>query len=256
MALMAGAEPFSRDGGSTGVVFCHGFTGSPASLRPWAEFLADAGLSVRLPRLTGHGTRWQDLALTRWQDWYATVDGAFNDLRTSCAEVFAMGLSMGGTLALRLAEQHGPDVAGLVLVNPSLMSLRRGFRALPVLERALPSVRGIANDIAKPGVAERGYNRVPLRALRSLTELWTTTRADLAKVDQPLLVFRSRVDHVVEAENTALLLRSVKSADVEQRVLANSFHVATLDHDAPAIFGESLDFVHRVSAAAHSVVQD
>jgi carboxylesterase len=256
VSLMTGAEPFSHDGGPIGVVLCHGFTGSPASLRPWAEFLAGAGLSVRLPRLTGHGTRWQDLALTRWQDWYATVEGAFTDLRANCSEVFVMGLSMGGTLALRLAEQHGSDVAGLVLVNPSLTSLRRAFRALPLLERAIPSVRGITNDVAKPGVAERGYDRVPLRALRSLTDLWTTTRAELAKVDQPLLVFRSRVDHVVEAENTALLLRSVSSADVEHRVLANSFHVATLDHDAPVIFSESLDFVHRINAASHSVVQD
>jgi carboxylesterase len=253
---MTGAEPFRHDGGSTGVVLCHGFTGSPASMRPWAEFLAAAGISVRLPRLAGHGTRWQDLALTRWQDWYATIDGAFIELCARCDRVFVAGLSMGGTLALRLAEQHGAEVAGLVLVNPSLMSLRRSFRVLPVLERVVPSVHGIANDVAKPGVAERGYDRVPLPALRSLTDLWTTTRADLAKIDQPLLVFRSLVDHVVEAENIALLLRSIRSADAEERVLANSFHVATLDHDAPSIFSESLDFVHRVSAASHRVVQE
>jgi carboxylesterase len=256
VSLMTGAEPFSHDGGSIGVVLCHGFTGSPASMRPWAEFLAAAGLSVRLPRLAGHGTRWQDLALTRWLDWYATIDDAFSDLRARCDKVFVTGLSMGGTLALRLAEERGPDLAGLVLVNPSLMSLRPSFRALPVLARVVPSVRGIANDVAKPGVVERGYDRVPLRALRSLTDLWTTTRADLAKVDQPLLVFRSLVDHVVEAENAELLLRSVSSADVEERVLANSFHVATLDHDAPAIFSGSLDFVRRVSAASHCVVQE
>jgi carboxylesterase len=256
VSLMTGAEPFSRDGGSMGVVLCHGFTGSPAAMRPWAEFLAAAGLSVRLPRLPGHGTRWQDLALTRWQDWYATIDRAFVDLRGSCTDVFVTGLSMGGTLALRLAEQRGSEVAGLVLVNPSLMSLRRAFHALPVLARVVPSVRGITNDVAKPGVAERGYDRVPLPALRSLTELWRSTRADLASVEQPILVFRSSVDHVVEPENTALLLRDVTSADVEERVLSNSFHVATLDHDAPTIFRESLDFMRRVGAAHRFVVQD
>ena len=46
MPLMPGAEPYAHDGGSTGVLLCHGFTSTPASLRPWAEYLAGAGLSV------------------------------------------------------------------------------------------------------------------------------------------------------------------------------------------------------------------
>jgi len=33
-------QPFSHDGGTVGVLLCHGFTGSPASMRPSAEFLA------------------------------------------------------------------------------------------------------------------------------------------------------------------------------------------------------------------------
>ena len=37
MPVMPGAEPFFRSGGSTGVLLCHGFTGSPGTLRPWQE---------------------------------------------------------------------------------------------------------------------------------------------------------------------------------------------------------------------------
>lgn len=247
-ALLPDAEPFTHDAGPTGVVLCHGFTSSPGSLRPWARFLADAGLSVRLPRLPGHGTCWQDLALTRWPDWLGTVEDAFTDLRAQCEQVFAMGLSMGATLALRLAEVHGPDVAGLVVVNPSLLTLRKSVRLLPVLHRLVPSVRGIGGDVAKPGVSEHGYDRMPLAAFHSLTELWTLTRADLAKIEQPLLVFRSAVDHVVEPQNTAALMAGVSSTDLEERVLPDSFHVATLDHDAPTIFSGSLEFVRRLAA--------
>ena len=260
--MLPGAEPFAHDApdGRVGVVACHGFTGSPASLRPWAQFFADAGLSVRLPRLPGHGTRWQDLQLTRWPDWFGSVEAAFHELRERCDHVFAVGLSMGATLALRLAEVHGPNVAGVVAVNPSLMSRRRAMVALPLLEKLIASVDGIGNDIAKPGVSETGYGRTPLRALRSLTHLWKTTRADLGRVNQPLLVFRSAEDHIVEPENTALLLQSVTSSDVEERVLDHSYHVATLDHDAELIFAESLRFIRRITTAdvapAPSDVQD
>ena len=61
MPVMPGAEPFFHSGGNTGVLLCHGFTGTPASLRPWADTLAAAGLTVSLPRLPGHGTTWQDI---------------------------------------------------------------------------------------------------------------------------------------------------------------------------------------------------
>src|SRR5579875_1881715 len=69
MPVLPGAEPFEHDGGRVGVLLCHGFTGSPQSLRPWAEFLAEAGLTVSLPRLPGHGTTWQEMSRTRSEDW-------------------------------------------------------------------------------------------------------------------------------------------------------------------------------------------
>jgi carboxylesterase len=244
---LPGAEPFSHDGGRIGVVVCHGFTGSPASMRPWAQSLADAGLSVRLPRLPGHGTCWQDLQLTRWPDWFATVDRAFAALRRDCDAVFVAGLSMGATLALRLAETRGDQVAGIIVVNPSLMDRRPSLRALPLAEKIVPTARGIGNDVAKPGVREDGYGRTPLRALRSLTQLWALTRADLDCIEAPILVFRSAVDHVVDPANADLLLARIKSADVEERVLQRSFHVATIDYDAELIFADSLAFIRRLT---------
>ena len=77
MAILTGAEPFRHDGSDIGVLLCHGFTGTPQSLRPWGEYLAERGYTVHVPLLPGHGTTWQDMNSTRWQDWYACVDRAF-----------------------------------------------------------------------------------------------------------------------------------------------------------------------------------
>src|SRR5882724_1148917 len=103
-------EPFSADGGPVGVVLSHGFTGTPASMRPWAEYLAAAGFTVRLPLLPGHGTTWQDANTTRWPDWYAAVEQAYDEVAAHCSTVFAGGLSMGGTLVTRLAEEKGDKI--------------------------------------------------------------------------------------------------------------------------------------------------
>lgn len=245
-----GAEPFSADGGSVGVLLCHGFTGSPASMRPWGQQLADAGLTVRVPRLPGHGTTWKEMQVTRWPDWYGTVERELMGLRSRCETVVVMGLSMGGTLTLRLAEEHADSVDGIVLVNASVLTKNRLMALLPVLRHVVPSFPGISNDIKKPGQDEIAYDRIPLQAVHSLSQLWTVTRDDLGTVTAPMLLFRSATDHVVEPENAEFILEHVASTDREVVVLPDSYHVATLDNDAPTIVERSLAFVRRLAPEA------
>ncbi len=241
------AQPFSADGGRIGVLFCHGFTGSPWSLLEWAKLTADAGYSVSLPRLPGHGTTWQELNLTTWRDWYDTVEAAFLELRSRCDVVFVAGLSMGGALALRLAERHRDEVAGLVLVNPAVVGMRR-MAAIPLLKLFLPSAKAIGSDLIDTKVDEHAYDRTPLKAAHSMMKMWADIRACMDLVICPVLIFRSATDHVVPAASTAFVLSHASSEDISERVLENSFHVATMDRDKEQIFTESLAFFAKHSA--------
>ncbi len=248
MTVMPGAEPWSADGNEIGVLLIHGFTGSPASMKPWGRDLAEEGWTVRVPRLPGHGTKWQDANLTTWHDWYAEAERNLLDLQSRCRTVFVMGLSMGGSLALRMAELHDDDIAGIVLVNPAVHTERWDRHLLPVLQRFVGSFPGISNDIAKPDQDEIAYDKIPLKAAYSLSELWRVTKADLGQVTQPVLLLHSAVDHVVEPSNSEFILAHISSADATEVVLQDSFHVATLDHDAPIIVRDSIAFVRRLTA--------
>jgi carboxylesterase len=248
MPVIPGSEAFVHDGGQTGVLLCHGFTGSPQSLRPWADYLAAAGLSVSLPRLPGHGTTWQEMARTRWEDWYAEVDRAFDELQARTDEIFVMGLSMGACLGLRLAELRDSAVRGLVLVNPSITADNAVlFAIIPVLKHVVPSVKGIASDIKDPSAKESGYDRTPVKAAATLPGLWKATQRNLHDVSQPVLVFHSATDHVVGPKSLQVLTHALPPSQLEVRELGNSYHVATLDHDAGAIFAGSLEFVRMHS---------
>ena len=77
--------------------------------------------------------------------------------------------------------------------------------------------------------------------------MWKIIKADIAAVQQPLLLFRSAEDHVVEASNAAFILDHVSSVDKTEVVLPDSYHVATLDNDAETIVTGSIDFVRRLS---------
>ncbi|MGH8960777.1 MAG: alpha/beta hydrolase [Jatrophihabitantaceae bacterium] len=245
--VLAGAEPYSADDGPIGIVVSHGFTGTPASMRPWAEHLAAAGYSVRLPRLPGHGTTWQDANRTGWPDWYGAIASAFDDLAARCDKVFAVGLSMGGTLVTRLAEERGDAVAGLVLVNPSFATERFDARFARYLKFVVKSRPAIGEDIKKPGVVELAYDRTPVAAFASLQDLWSVVLADLGRVTAPILLYRSLEDHVVEALSSRLLHTRATATDVQEVVLTDSYHVATLDNDAPQIFAGSVEFIRSIS---------
>lgn len=248
MPVLAGAEPFRHEGGEIAVLLCHGFTGSPQSLRPWAEHLAARGMTVSLPLLPGHGTRWEDLRITGWQDWYAEVE---RELRLLCErreQVFVAGLSMGGALALRLAARHGDAVSGVVVVNPANKVHGLAAHALPVIRHVVPATKGIASDIAKPDSRELGYDRVPLHAAHSLRQFFQVADRELPQVTQPVLLLRSPQDHVVPPADSARILSRISSTDVKEVLLEQSYHVATLDHDADRIFEESTAFIGRIAS--------
>ncbi|MGC5345913.1 alpha/beta hydrolase [Streptomyces sp. DT24] len=247
MPVLPGAEPFRHEGGEVGVLLCHGFTGSPRSMRPWADHLAERGLTVSLPLLPGHGTRWEDMQITRWQDWYATVDRELRELRDRCSQVFVFGLSMGGALALRLAARHGDSVTGLVLVNPANKVHGLSAYALPVARHLVRTTKGLTDDIARPHTTELGYGRVPLHAAHSLRAFFRLVDGELPQVTQPLLLVHSREDHVVPPADSARVLSRISSTDVEEILLEQSYHVATLDHDAERIFDESYRFIGRLA---------
>ena len=243
------AETVRVGNGSIGVVVCHGFTGTVMSVAPWARAIAE-GCDTRViaPRLTGHGTSWADLAESRWTDWYADVEGAWVELAEHCDQVFVAGLSMGGALALRLAGKH--PVGGVLLVNPGIASRNPLLPLSGVLHHFIESQPGVVSDIKKPAVQEVGYDRVSVKAAWSMTQLWKQVRKDLSRVTAPVIVFRSDVDHVVDDSSHRTLLDALPSAELVR--LPDSYHVATLDNDAPLIFERSIQFLNDHSAAQPS----
>lgn len=244
-AVIPGAEAFRFDGGQLGALLQHGFTGCPASMRPIGEWLARRGVSVIGPRLPGHGTSWEDMEKTSWQDWVRESEAALADLSSRCSTVVIVGQSMGGTIALLLGAEHPDKLNGVVVINPIVR--KRSLVFASVVRPFVRTVKAIGGDIKKPGQDEIFYDRTPLASAAQLGRLLRVVWRGLPSMRLPLLVFSSTEDHLVDPVNSRLVMSRAGSGRKDLIRLTNSYHVAALDNDAELICESVLRFANSLA---------
>ena len=231
-----------------GVVLVHGYTGSPAAMRPWAEYLNQKGYTVRVPLLPGHGTKPEDLNEIKWQQWPAKLDAELSEIFKTCTKVFICGLSMGGGTTLNVATKSSNRLSGIILVNPMIHVKFIGPKAAFFLSRFQKLRKSVGDDIKRPGVTEWGYDALPTRGVYQLLQMLKYTRERLHDVTVPMQLFHSVDDHTLPVSNTEIIMKGVGSR-IKQRIeLTNSYHVATLDYDAEIIFENSRIFIESQSS--------
>ena len=236
--VLKDAEPYYAEGGREGVLISHGFTGSTQSMRPLAEALAEAGYTVCLPRLKGHGTHYEDMERTSRHDWIGSVEEGYRWLKGRCDTIYMAGLSMGGTLTLYMAQRH-PEIRAIALINAAI--------DMPALKEVgdTEDVRfldAIGSDIKKPGVTELAYEKTPVKSVKEILALMEEVRADLGQVSCPALILVSDEDHVVPPGNSDIIRDGIASVGKETVRLKESYHVATLDNDQEKIIDNVLHF--------------
>jgi carboxylesterase len=259
LVTIEGAEPWSSPGSGetarTGVVVVHGFTGNPNSTRPLGQRLAAEGYQVEVPRLPGHGTDVRDLGRTRYGDWVAAAEEVVEQVAARTDHLVLVGLSMGGTLTLDIASRRPDLVDGAVVINAQILDPDQLLAKLaPLLQHVLPYVPRDAaglpsDDIARPSADERAYPMVSAKAAQSLIRELPRVRSQLPQLTQPLLVAYAPQDHSVPAKNSRALRELIGGAGhVTELELPRSYHVATLDYDAPLLEDQVVRFVSEVVA--------
>ena len=240
-------EPILLSGSNkVGVLLIHGFTGTPKSVEPWAYGLNSAGFTVHVPRLAGHGSDWREMRKSHWGQWLDSVDEALKNLAENVDEIFVAGFSMGGALALRLAEIYPERILGLLLLNPTIYDNHIRMKLSKVLAPIIPSLKSEGTDVAKPGALITSQQRISLHAANSLHKFRNIVRKELSSINMPIKIFLSRQDHVVPPSNGLLIANSVSSENVEITYFSRSYHVVALDYEAEELINESNAFIGRV----------
>lgn len=237
-----------------GVLLLHGLPGSAAETRPMGEYLANRGLTVRCPLLTGHGKTEAELLRVCWQQWVADAEREFDHLQRICDRVFVGGLSLGSLLALQLGYEHS-GIAGLISMAPGIKVRSRLAPVALVLRYFLryvpPSLTG-GDDLADPEAIHRiwCYDRLAMEAAAQFYLLQRRTNRALPSIHHPLLIFQGRRDPQVPVEAARLLYDRVASRDKTLVVLENSGHNLLADGERQDVWAQSYEWIAQRAARA------
>lgn len=267
---------FVMPGGPEAVLLIHGLTGTPTEMRFVAKQLAAAGFTVYGMQLAGHCGSEDDLLNTCWQDWYASVEAAYDAIAAKHATVFAAGLSMGAVLALLLAARRPGAVKGLALYSTTLWydgwtipklhfllplflytPLGLKYRFVETWPYGIKDERLRARVVASMEAgdsAAAGTLGMAGRSLRELRRLVAVLKDELAKVTAPTLILHATHDDVTSTRNADYVERHV-GGPVRKVLLDDCYHMITVDRQRHEVARESVEFF-RAQCGAQSALRN
>lgn len=233
--------PFLHEGGPTGILLLHGFTGTVAHMRPLGDELARRGYTVMGINLPGHATTEADMAHSGWKQWRNAARDAMLTLRQKCPIAAVAGLSMGGLLALLLAEEGLPD--GCVTLSAPMATQNRLIRiarlAAPFKPRVSWAPTAERHRALNPAY-DYGYSGFPTAKAADLQHLIRLARKNLTRVACPTLVVQSTGDRTIWPGSADGILSEIRSLQKSKLLLEGVPHVCTLSSALPQI-AETMD---------------
>ncbi len=255
--IMPGAEPYYLPGNRIGCLLVHGFTATPQELSELGSHLNHQGYSVLGVRLFGHGTRWQDLARSKWTDWLSSVEDGYHLLKQSCDQIIPIGLSTGAVLNLILASQiRFPAIVAMATPSalPSIKALQILYPFLPFLSLFFPALKKGKPDWRDPEalLARVQYDHYPLKAVYEFGRCVDALQGALPLVRSPLLLLHSSEDTFVLPKHSERIASSVASSDVRLQLVNNSNHVISSDAQRQEVFQLTTAFIADVLGTAQA----
>ncbi len=214
-----GNEGYIIGNGSTAILFTHGLSSSPSEEKELAEYLADKNITVYVLRLPGHGTNIEELSKTTKEEWYTAYKGAYLSLKESKEKVFVGGMSLGGVLALKLAEEEKVD--GVISLAPALiLNDKRSSYAWFFKYFTKYSSRNLSAD-----VLPYNYNKFSVASVAESVDLANDVKKNLNKISSPIFLMQYSQDYRVKPESSQLVYDLVNSTEKELNWIEGDGHV-------------------------------
>ncbi len=226
-----------------GVVLIHGYMATPLEIKELALFLGRKGLTVYAPRVKGHGTSPDDLAIRSYQEWLESVEVGYAIMHNLCDRIVVGGFSNGAGLALDLAARID-GVAGVFAVSTPLKLQYISTKLVPAVDAWNRLMSRVRFDDARKEFIENhpenphiNYLRNPISGVRELERLMDAVEPKLPDINIPALVIQSNQDPVVSPKGSEIIYDRLGSGD-------KSYILFNFDRHG-ILLGDGAERVHR-----------
>jgi alpha-beta hydrolase superfamily lysophospholipase len=239
------------------VVLAHGYGEHIGRYEHVAAALVGRGAAVYGPDHLGHGESAGDPVLVR--DFEHVVDDLHRVVQLAREQypdlpLVLIGHSLGGLIATRYAQRHGPELAGLVLSGPAvgLSPVLADWLAAPEPPSDPIDVAVLSRD---PAVGE-AYSSDPLvwhggwkrETLAGFLEACQAVDAGPGFGDIPTLYVHGEADQLVPVFLAQPAVERLQGSDFTERIVPEARHEVFNETDKEETIGLVADFVERVSA--------
>lgn len=243
-------KPIKLEGKNESCVFLiHGWSSTSYEMYNLSQKLNSEGFSVHAPLLPGHGTQPSDLENVSLEDWCDFVENEYLELKKKYKKVYVGGCSLGGNLSILLAQKY-KCVSGLVLLGTPFKMKNEKINFLTAkfisLFRKYSKKYYPLKTRKKCGMIRLiSYQKFPIKSALEVFKTIYKSRENLKLINQPVLIFQSDVDHLLDKSSIHKIHKSIKSPNKEMKLVPNAYHNFICDQAYDYIYDDIANFFKK-----------
>lgn len=246
----------SHPGTTPAVLLVHGFGGSPFDFKPLTDELKKQDIAFHAILLPGHGTTPRNLKEITEQQMMDHALNSLDNLKQKYGNVTVVGFSMGGAIALNLAEKQ--EINQLVLFGAYIDITKkwyypgkpenwakRLFRILPYVKKRKYSKNPNFTNINDPEGFKRydSYKHLPVKTVRELVKISQNARQNIESIHCDVLWFHSKGDIAADFKSAKSLFEKIPSKNKTFVEYTRSNHIILYDYDSEDAIKRTIMFL-------------
>ncbi|MGX9136243.1 alpha/beta hydrolase [Rummeliibacillus sp. JY-2-4R] len=225
-----------------GVLCLHGFTGGAYEIKAFSDYLEqNTNWTIHVPILSGHGEK-LNLELFTAEHWLMDAEIAYKRLLKEVDEIFIVGFSMGGIIAMYIALRY--KVKALVLLSPAARYIRTKQFVIDLNGLFLDALHGEHKDNDFFKLYERKVIDVPISSAAEFTRLVHKVSPYYEKITVPVCLVQGEKDELVPYTTAKYLYNKIASAKKELITSPDGKHLICYCKDAEKWFKKALHFLN------------
>jgi len=248
--ITEGFEPIKYKRGKKVALIIHGFTSTPKETCRLANFLQKKNISVSVPLLPGHGTSPERLAITKRTEWLDHIKKEIKRLEKEYSEIYLIGNSFGGNIALILTETS-KKIKGVITLGTPILLPHEGivrYVLLPILKRVKIFQKKKYNARRAELLMQKRSNSyliMPIRSIAQFAKVLDLSKEALPTIKKPILVAQSLEDTVIRAESAQYIIDHVTSKEKTYLAIKKSYHNLLVDNVNPRLNQKIIEFIRK-----------